>query len=100
MRQVMFSTRCAWGRLALVRANIFQTWVARGSCLASFSGSVSEDGRGMDRTSGEPDGLGEAKVFGVGSLAEALKRSSEKRSDRMADFFESREADVEGEGWM
>ena len=48
MRQVMFSILCAWGRFALVRANIFQTWVARGSCLASFSGSVSVDGKGMD----------------------------------------------------
>jgi hypothetical protein len=83
----------------LVRANIFQTWVARGSCLASFSGSVSVDGKGMDWISGEPDNLGEVNELGPGSLPEVLKRSSEKRSERIADF-ESTDRDVEGEAWM
>lgn len=95
MRQVMFSILCAWGRLALVRANIFQTCVARGSCLASFSGSV--DGKGVDWISGEPESLGEVNELGPCSLEEEPKRSSEKRSERMADL-DSTERE-EGETW-
>lgn len=46
--------------------------------------------------SGEPDSLGEANGAWAGSLVDEEKRSSEKRSDRMADFESTV---VEGETW-
>jgi hypothetical protein len=51
--------------------------------------------------SGEPDILVDVNELGAGSLPDVLKRSSEKRSDNMADFESTeREVDVEGETWV
>lgn len=75
--------------------------MAKGSCLASCSGSVSLDGTGIDCTSGEPESLVDEKELEPASLLAVVKRSSEKRSERIADFESAeRDAVVEGETWM
>ena len=50
----------------------------------------------MGWISGEPDSFGDAKGPEVGSLRDETKRSSEKMSERMADFESTV---VDGETW-
>jgi hypothetical protein len=85
MRQVKFSILCWWGKVAFVRAYIFQTWVAKGSFLARASGSVPVS-PGSCR-SGNPDMTGE--VNGLVSRRErggSTRRSSAKIFEKMADL--------------
>ncbi len=82
-----------------MRAYIFQTWVARGSSLASCSGSAAVSRLVRYWSSGEPDIRGD--VNGLVALSEREdKISSEKISVKMVDFVSAEgEAGVVGD-WV
>ena len=71
--------------MALVRANIFQTWVTRGSCFAIAAGSSGSSG--VDTRSGLPDNFREGKAScGDIVVVGGDRKSSEKRSEKIGDL--------------